>query len=163
MSVYYTADLHFFHRNIIKLCDRPFHDLEHMHKELRERFNATVKPSDTVYMLGDMGFNPKKTVSMLKFLNGKKHLIIGNHDHGVIKTWDGWESVSYYKEINDCGRKVILFHYPILEWNGQYRDSIHLHGHSHGNIQHYKPNIFDVGVDCHGYRPVTLRQLLEKE
>jgi hypothetical protein len=28
-------------------------------------------------------------------------------------------------------RKFALFHYPILEWDGFFHDSIHLYGHVH--------------------------------
>jgi hypothetical protein len=31
--------------------------------------------------------------------------------------------------------KVVMSHYPILFWNGQFRDTVHLYGHVHNSHQ----------------------------
>ena len=66
--------------------------------------------------------------------------------------------------MRDCrlsvdGRRLVLCHYPFRSWNGQHRGSIDLHGHSHGRLKRM-PRQFDVGVDVHGFAPVTLAALL---
>ena len=52
---YFIADLHFGHKNIIKLCDRPFSSIEEMDEEFISTWNAKVKKkADTVYIVGDL-------------------------------------------------------------------------------------------------------------
>jgi calcineurin-like phosphoesterase family protein len=69
-------------------------------------------------------------------LNGLKHFVLSSEDH--MDTFNqmmtdknlGIESVSQYKEIMFLKQKVILMHYPMLEWSGisGIRGSVHLHG-----------------------------------
>lgn len=101
----------------------------------------------------------------LKKLNGKKHLIKGNHDTFLkqINWKDYFESLDTYKEINDNGKMVILFHYPIEEWNGYYRNSYHLYGHVHENSkQVLLGRRFNVAVDVNDFEPKTLDELIIK-
>lgn len=77
---FFTADLHFSHRNIIRFDDRPFLDLPSMHAELIKRWNSVVSPGDNVYVLGDMFWDPSEAPMILEQLNGHIHLIKGNHD-----------------------------------------------------------------------------------
>ncbi|MGN1345353.1 MAG: metallophosphoesterase, partial [Eubacteriales bacterium] len=78
--IFYTADTHFGHANILRLCGRPFASVEEMNEKLIERWNEKVQPADTVYILGDMFFRTTEVESILERLRGKKHLIVGNHD-----------------------------------------------------------------------------------
>lgn len=48
MTVFYTSDTHFGHKNIIGFCDRPFDDIEEMNRALIERWNAKVSDADDV-------------------------------------------------------------------------------------------------------------------
>ena len=54
--IYFTADHHFGHANIIRHCNRPFQNVEEMDMALLSNWNASVKPQDTVYILGDLFF-----------------------------------------------------------------------------------------------------------
>lgn len=51
-----TSDLHFWHKNICKYCNRPFETIEQMNKEIINRYNSVVSEDDTVFILGDLGF-----------------------------------------------------------------------------------------------------------
>ena len=53
MVVYYTSDLHLGHANIIKLCQRPFADVDEMNAVLISSRNDRVTNGDTVYICGD--------------------------------------------------------------------------------------------------------------
>jgi len=82
--IYFTADQHFGHANIIRLCSRPFSDVQKMDEVLIDNWNRRVTNGDTIYIIGDLFF--RKTVpteEYLKRLKAKKHLILGNHD----QTW----------------------------------------------------------------------------
>lgn len=166
--IYYTSDLHIGHENIIRLCNRPYKTVEEMNGDLIKRWNIKVGPKDEVYILGDMFFkytDIQQVKDILKSLNGKKHLIKGNHDKFLKQlNWrDYFESLDLYKEIDDKGRMVCMFHYPVEEWNGYYRNSYMLYGHVHDNMGDIKKHSrkFNVGVDVNDFEPKTLDELIE--
>jgi calcineurin-like phosphoesterase family protein len=165
---YYTADQHWGHQNIIKLCDRPFTSKHEMDRHMIEQWNSTVTDEDTVYHLGDFGY--KASVSYLEGimqeLKGKIIFIKGNHDKMTLTAdsrCDRFESVHDMLEIDDDGHHIVLFHYPILEWPRYYNGSYHLFGHVHGNIipSRLHPRQADVGVDVWD-RPVTFNQIFDQ-
>ena len=80
--IYLTSDLHFGHKNIIKLTNRPFSDVHEMNETLIKNWNNTIKPQDTIYILGDLCFKMslEESHKIIQRLNGKKVLIRGNHD-----------------------------------------------------------------------------------
>ena len=165
---WYIADTHFFHKNIIRYCDRPFNDVEEMNNAMIENWNKKVKKSDSVYILGDFAFcNGPTANELLDKLNGKKFLIKGNHDLFLeYKSFDQskFEWVKDYAEISDHNTLVILCHYPIASWKKKRRHSIHLHGHMHNkghrgefNIDGY---IMNVGADLTDFAPISFKKIL---
>jgi calcineurin-like phosphoesterase family protein len=56
--VFVTSDTHFGHKRVIEFeaAHRPFATIEEHDRELIARWNATVKPKDTVWHLGDVYF-----------------------------------------------------------------------------------------------------------
>lgn len=123
---YYIADSHFFHGNLnTKMDKRGFSSTEEMNAYMIQQWNTKVRSNDEVIILGDLSWgNAKETNLLLEQLHGKLYLITGNHDRfltspGYNKNRFGW--ILPYKELNDNKRKVILCHYPILCYNGQYR------------------------------------------
>ena len=78
--IHFTSDLHLGHKNIIRLCNRPFSSSEEMDEVLMENWNRKVHRNDTIYILGDLMFRSEKPPEdYLRQLKGKKHLIMGNH------------------------------------------------------------------------------------
>jgi calcineurin-like phosphoesterase family protein len=158
MMIYFTADTHFGHANIIKYCNRPFKSIKEMDKVLINNWNKIIKKKDTVYHLGDFAFDIEKYA---KQLNGSIYLVAGGHDR--FKTEDfGWilicpkiEIIKYH-HIN-----IVMCHYPLETWHGSNYGSIHLHGHSHGKLRKI-PNRIDVGVDCWNYKPVKITEIIKK-
>ena len=57
MKVFYIADLHFGHKNIIRYDNRPFKTVEEMDRALIERWNKAVSKNDTVFILGDISWH----------------------------------------------------------------------------------------------------------
>ena len=81
MAVFFTADTHFPHENILQYCARPFVSAEEMDEVLCANWNAAVRPTDSVYHLGDEAFGDVESFLLrLRGLTGKKFLIPGNHD-----------------------------------------------------------------------------------
>jgi len=140
-----------------------------MDEKLIENWNQFVKPGDTVYHLGDFAF-AKTSEDVEKYLcrlNGTIYLITGNHDKEPTLSAKGFYLKNIYKEIIVQNTKIILFHYPLIEWQRKFHNALCFHGHCHGNIEAWKKehnfcNLIDVGVDCWNYRPVSLRQILTK-
>ena len=173
--IYYTADLHLNHKNILHLSQRPFADINEMKRTIRDYWNQTVTEQDEVYILGDicLSFNAE-TENYMHSLHGRKHLIIGNHDKKFLKMErfrNLFVSVQNYLEIEDENRNVVLFHYPILEWDGYYKGWYHVYGHVHNNInettallqQEHFVNAFNAGIDVNAFTPVTLSQMIQKK
>lgn len=165
-KIFYIADMHLGHENIIRLCDRPFKNADEMDKVLIDNYNSVVTDEDDVYFIGDVSFKGKDPVEYLKQLKGKKHLIGGNHDSAIRKNPAArkmFVSIDDYKEISDGKRQVILFHYPIAEWNGYFRNSYHIYGHIHNNDKNVVwdymnglKNCFNAGADIIDFTPRTL-------
>ena len=56
MAHWYTADLHFGHANIIRLCNRPFRDADQMDAILMENLRSRVDQCDHLWIVGDFAF-----------------------------------------------------------------------------------------------------------
>ena len=171
-DIWFTSDLHFFHKGVLSFCEdtRPWEDLETMHEGLIGEWNSKVKPDDIIFHLGDFSFKGKSaTEDVLSQLNGRKIMILGNHDkvlRSAIKTGThGIEFIGDYLEIRINGTKVCMSHFPMASWNQQGRGSLMLFGHTHGS---YKPDgrTMDVGYDNFGTilsADSVLEYLLSKE
>ena len=169
--IYVTSDLHFNHANILKYeaASRPFETIPEMNEALITNWNNTVKPEDTVYVLGDFimgGLEAGR--DCLKRLNGRIILIRGNHDNP--------RRIGMYKElgieVHDIfylpykGRFFIMCHFPIAseEFMRMVREDnsevILLYGHVHGNAPSgYHDGTYHVGVDTNNLTPVSLDQI----
>lgn len=140
---YYIADLHFFHQAMNTHMDkRGFEDIAQMNDYMVQRWNQKVRKKDEVVILGDLSWGSvQDTNALLGQLQGKLYLIQGNHDR-FLKHKEADTSrfvwVKPYAELSDNSRKVVLCHYPIMCYNGQYRltakgipKTYMLYGHVH--------------------------------
>lgn len=140
---YYIADLHFFHASLNDRMDRRgFADVEEMNRYMIDKWNQKVRENDEVVVIGDLSWgNAEQTSMLVRQLKGKLYLIRGNHDNFVSKTTMDMRRfvwVKPYEELYDNKRKVVLCHYPIICYNGQYRlddngnpKTYMLYGHVH--------------------------------
>jgi calcineurin-like phosphoesterase family protein len=188
MNIFFTADTHFGHENIIKYCDRRFNNGSHMDARLATLWNSVIGPDDLVYHLGD--FTLSNQVAALRYfqeLNGNIHVAANwwHHDRRWLPDYVG---VSDYKsasghsvwvmeplEVLEQGSTVqrhlnrdvilVLCHYPFAEWDRKHYGAWHLHAHSHGNHE-ARGKILDVGVDnaykvLGQYRPFFIEEVAE--
>jgi calcineurin-like phosphoesterase family protein len=79
MTTWFTSDPHFGHSRIVELCHRPFATVTEMDDALVHGWNERVKPTDTVFVLGDVVIPSRALVNVAR-LNGRKILKPGNHD-----------------------------------------------------------------------------------
>lgn len=157
MATFFTSDHHFGDARRLAVDRRPFASREAMDAAMIERWNAAVGPEDEVWHLGDFARTSANAAEILPILNGRKHLIIGNNDPPQVLALS-WASIGHYAEIEVDGIPLAICHYAFRTWNGMYRGRLNLHGHSHGRLRPI-PKQYDVGVDAHGFRPVTLAEI----
>lgn len=183
--IWFTSDLHLGHANIINPCERPFADVDEMDDALIDAVNDRVSATDVLWVLGDFAWRVGRdevAAFRRRIVCREIHLVSGNHD----KHWgaggpcpfdegSNQPAVTPYLELKTKGlspahpdfqRKLMLFHYPIEDWNGMFHGSVHLHGHSHNKPSYNREAIeagrlrFDVGVDACGYAPVSLDEVI---
>ena len=160
MNIFFTADLHYRHKNIIRYCERPFSTIEEMDEALVKNWNSRVSKKDVVYVLGDFYWTKDvdKINDLINSLNGKIHLIKGNHDTSKVYEAN-FQSVHELKTIKIKGEKIVLCHYPMRSWDSSFHGSYHLYGHVHGTISNPIANSIDIGVDSWGYFPVLWEEV----
>ena len=165
-SLFFTADTHFGHSNIIKYCNRPFSSVEEMTEAIISSWNSTVGELDTVIHLGDFCFlKPMEARKISERLNGQIILVRGNHDSDKIIDTCGFSDVVDFLEVkvyesNDTGvhQPISCMHYPMAVWPSAHFGAWHLHGHSHGSYTKGIGKILDVGWDVWN-RPVSYSEI----
>lgn len=168
-NLWFTSDTHFDHKNILKFArgTRTGNDILEMNELLIQAWNGVVRPGDEVWHLGDLSFGDVPKISrIVTRLNGRINLVTGNHDKKI--KWNKdiqrlFESVQSYKTMVVGSAQLVLFHFPIYEWEDCHKGSIHFHGHTHGSVQFPDQRVFDVGVDNRPdatMRPWNLDELL---
>ncbi len=173
MTIWFSSDLHLWHANIIRFCNRPFADADQMTEELRTLHNERVRPEDHWYMLGDLTMkrgnrDGELVIAELKKWHGHKRLIMGNHDHFDLKVYS-----AIFEKIVGTGRwfnNYWFSHFPIHPDSMGGADAC-IHGHIHdspapkpviqvnkdGNVI-LKPYI-NISVENINYAPVNLEDI----
>src|SRR3954467_10981778 len=157
------SDTHFYHRNIVKYCGRPY-DHEAI---MLKRWAHIIKPSDTVIHLGDLFFGGPEGFEQFREeiapkLTGHKYLILGNHDK---KKYDytelGFTVIQPFR-LKYRGFDVTFDHYPKLIDASHKHFHVHGHTHNHGYArgEAARPNNLNVSVEVIDYRPVRVTRLL---
>lgn len=184
-NVWFTADHHFGHANIIKYCDRPWKTVGEMDEALIDNWNSVVGPNDLVYHLGDftlLGYD--EFWKYISRLNGNIRIVPGGHDHRWLEVWklgthtvgaskSGYDvtvtepllTLEFPKVSGGYPDVVVLCHYAMRVWDRSHHGSYHLYGHSHGYLARFGLSV-DVGVDCWDYKPISLakvRKVMEEE
>lgn len=152
------SDTHISHKNIIQYESRPFTDLYHMEQTIIKNWNNIVSKEDKVFHLGDVCFGNKESVrNFISQLNGKKYLIMGNHDKShSVKWWleAGFDWVSRYSIIYKYF--YILSHEPI--YINSCMPYINCHGHIHSNRFDSKQFV-NCSVECIDYTPIDFEEI----
>ncbi|WP_341323496.1 metallophosphoesterase [Solibacillus sp. FSL H8-0523] len=150
MTIFFTADQHFFHKNVLTFEQRPFATVEEMNEALIQAWNRVVGYLDTVYVIGDFVFHKYANwVEILERLRGQIVLIRGNHDDNkVVKRlvnegyFYDYHDVGVYLKVD--GHQLWLSHYPMEIGLRPKKWSIHGHIHS---VPSTWDNQINVGVD----------------
>jgi len=155
---FYTADPHLMHEAIIRMCRRPFSTVGEMNEAIIGNAATVMTGKDDLWILGDVslakGADRDLVRAMIGRIPGRKHLVRGNHDKSWIEDL-GWHSIHDFIEVKDGGRRVSLFHYPMVTWPGIRHGALQLFGHVHDNWLGQR-NSVNVGVDFWGFKPVSV-------
>lgn len=187
---YFSSDYHLFHARIIELNARPFKSMQDMVDAIVKNYNEYVDIDDDMWILGDFAFYKAdgRVEAVFNRLNGRKHLIIGNHDCDRIIKRLNWDSVAKEARLElRPGVWAHLSHCPIVHCDDLVKDDhaeilkkkapkccksieanecapnidVYLHGHIHSNQRQCLQNCFDVGVDACDFKPVSAAQICE--
>jgi calcineurin-like phosphoesterase family protein len=180
---YFISDLHFGHVNCLSFDNRKFKTIEEHDEAIIKNWNETVGIEDDVYILGDISwYNSTKTIEIFKQLNGRLHLIKGNHDDNLLKNRElrslFIEVRNYCEVASGDGKSIVLCHYPIPCFRNHYYGWYHLYGHVHNSFEwnmmentkrqmkelyDKECKMFNVGVMMPyiKYTPRTLEQIIE--
>lgn len=156
MQRWVISDTHFYHYNILEYCKRPFDSVDEMNNTIIKNWNSVVGHDDIVYVLGDFCFGNNTLLKQITpMLNGRKILILGNHDRFTKNSYieAGFETVTKSPIIVDDN--FILSHHPIQGDLGKFYN-IHGHKHKLPIEAQFSPKHFDVGVDDHNFFPHSL-------
>ena len=183
-TIWFSADTHYSHANVISLCNRPFCNIYEHDQVLIQNDNSVVSNEDDYYFLGDFAFrcSAERVLEIIKRLNFRKmYFLFGNHDkamrqaiqrgmldkeinNGKIEIIGGKEpitdtTIAISKMLDINGQKIFISHYGHRTWPGAFRNCIHLYGHSHSNLLPLYKSM-DVGVDCHNFFPISFEEIL---
>lgn len=163
-EIWFTADTHFGHANIIKYSGRPFDSVEEMDERLIKAWNEVVRPNHVVWHLGDFNFKgARDTAYYRRRLAGDLHIVWGNHDDKCARRPEFrhlFGSAQEMKYLRVGGEKITLYHYAQRVWRNSHHGAWHLYGHSHGCIPDDWGRSMDVGVDAgRRYRPVSFDEV----
>jgi calcineurin-like phosphoesterase family protein len=169
-KIFFSADQHFWHRNIIEYCHRPFASVEEMNEVLLDNLNSLVDVNDALWLIGDIVYGHPKRVTkemaeaIIKRIRCQNiHLVTGSHDDELCaKLPHLFTSVSKLEELKVDGQELTLCHYAMRSWRKSHYGAYQLFGHHHGRLpSDPKLQQVDVGVDCWNFKPITLKEIRE--
>jgi calcineurin-like phosphoesterase family protein len=174
--IYFTSDTHFGHDRDFVWKARGFKSVEEMNEEIVKRFNSIVTAEDDLYILGDVIMGDPANIEYVKRLNGKLHILLGNHDtptrrrlyatavDNVVEICEYATVIKYKKQ------EIYLSHYPTMVINEDVKEVVSLKqcvlnffGHTHQTERFYNndPRMFHVGVDSNNCYPVPIDDILD--
>jgi calcineurin-like phosphoesterase family protein len=170
--IYVSSDLHFGHDKDFIYAARGFSSIDEMNAAIVDRFNSVVSPTDDLYLLGDtMLGDLENGISLLKQLNGKIHILWGNHctnnrRKAIAECPNVVEVVGYATMLKYRKFHFYLSHYPTLTANNDDDKPLKqrvlcLAGHTHSKEKFEPCGSYNVAVDAHDCYPVSIDEIIE--
>lgn len=171
--IYFSSDLHLNHNKDFIYKPRGFNTIEDMNMTIINNWNEIISENDDVYLLGDLILGDNDMgMKLLRQLNGKIHVILGNHDTesriNLYKQLSNIVSIEYATQIKYKKAYFFLCHYPVMTANfddqlAWAKHLINLYGHTHQENLFYNnnPYMYNVGMDAHNCYPVSIDQIIE--
>ena len=171
MAKFFSSDYHLFHNKVIEYCNRPFKDINEMHRAIINNINSTLNPEDELWILGDITMlgndHVRKVKNELdKIKNRNLHLVLGNHDSWRMKNYleAGFRTIHSTMWFSYNKYNFFLFHDPAeyVAVQNAFPNSVALVGHVHELFKHLLPgkSVINVGVDVWNFEPVSLDKII---
>lgn len=176
-KIFVASDWHLNHSREFIYGARGFQSVEEMNEAIIERHNSKVDTDDDVYVLGDLclgGGEPgitAKNKALIERMNGRIHIILGNHDtparQEMYRMCSNVVEVVYATMIHYRGYHFYLSHFPTLTANLEKESlkqcTINLSGHTHSSDPFYQdmPFMYNCAMDAHNCTPVLLDDAIE--
>jgi len=156
---WYLSDTHFGQERTLTLSKRPYNSVVDMDLDIISNWNKRVRMNDVVYHLGDFG----EDAHYLNCLNfGTLNFVKGNYERDgkvpkVLSDMKKMKNVNIFDN-DECKVTNGEFNYTLrhepISGHKVGKDEFVLYGHIHGR-QLVKDNGIDVGVDAHGFSPMS--------
>lgn len=171
-KIWFASDTHFGHHKNFLYGPRGFNSSEVHDQTIIDNWNSLIAPGDTVYLLGDVMLEDNDYgMECLNQLNGRIHLILGNHDTDtrveLYKTAANIVSIDRALELKIGKNYFFLCHYPVITANYDddkpwARHLINIFGHTHQKNKFYNDNpyMYCVCLDAHNNKPVELQEII---
>lgn len=178
--IYFTSDLHFNHDREFIWGPRGFKSIDEMNETLFRNWNETVGKNDTIYVLGDFFLGPVNAQfihHMITELNGEIHFVRGNHDtpakmkiynEDSLVNVEGYATMISYTDVLEKKktRQFYLSHFPTMTatlTSNPDNAIYNLFGHTHSKEKFYegRPYMYNVAVDAHNNRPVSIDEIMK--
>lgn len=163
-KIYVWSDIHFFHKNIIKYCNRPYPSVALMNQCLIGNYLNVVNPEDVVIFGGDIGFGSEKEINEILYnLPGYKIQIVGNHDihrDGTLYQL-AFDETHLSLPVNVVGGEydfqLLFTHYPM---DNVPKRCVNVHGHIHNKLA----NSWNINmcVEHTNYAPLPLSNVIDR-
>lgn len=166
--VFFTSDLHFDHHNLVDfrrgVHNQDFISTTDMNEWIVENHNKMVrKKDDIVWILGDVSWS-LHGLEYLKLMNGRKRLILGNHDtEGRQLHVDAFRP--YFESIHGVIKKYgfVMSHVPIHPNELVFRWTHNVHGHIHHKERVIDdPRYINANIDVNKGYPTSLEEIRSK-
>lgn len=165
--IYFSSDHHFFDKGILRRKDkqgnlqRNFNDITEHNNHVIKQHNQTVKPSDTIYLLGDICFDENK-LNIVSQLNGNKILVLGNHDkfNSLSYLNNGIQKIQGAIKLKYNHKRFILTHIPISEYCFD-NYALNIHGHLHNKTLRDKRYV-NVCMERINYIPISIDEVFTR-
>lgn len=165
-NIFFSSDLHLGHENFLTFVDddgnliRPFSSVEEMDEMIIERHNKVVGPSDKWYCLGDLGFDMPNLEAKLSRMNGKKRLILGNHDYPRKRDFEMY--FRHFEKVMESRRigNVLFTHRPVYLGPHEVKIAANVHGHIHERVLP-DDRYLNISVEQINYTPVSIDWIIK--
>jgi calcineurin-like phosphoesterase family protein len=190
-NIFFSSDWHLGHRNIIRLSERPFEDLDEMLLAMIETFNEQAAPEDIIHLVGDACMGQlAESLPLIAKINAHVILHVGNHDRpsramqrkGDIEAKIAKEQSRYEQYFSQVlldsttrtielrGKRFAISHYPYEgdhfteDRHPELRPKKQGLPLIHGHVHNlwkFNGSQFNVGVDVNDFKLVTEDEVLD--
>lgn len=162
----YIADLHLLDPTSLDWRGYLNLTLDDYPEYLKDRWNKFTDKDDLVIIIGDLGYYSQYTMDIIRSLNGRKVLVIGNHDSSWLphlQNTDIFQGIYWYILHNG----IYIKHIP--ELSSEIKCNYFIHGHHHcyssynmrNSLIQYANDVhrYNCAADLIKHKPCTIQEL----